>query len=299
MRGTRRKVTLKFHVRHTLLCFVWAWGFGFVLPPWAGAEIQTTQVVSMEVPVTDNDYVGARQKGVLQAMRVALDKTLESIMGETEYGKNRNALRALRANAKKYVRRYRFLEALDDVGNRVTQMRLEIMFYPDALTRALSELGLIAGVTGDKNLIVLIKEKSLSSLPDRPFWEMVPISETALSQQFIQAGGTVVGRGPVTNMIPEATVMDAAKGTTSAAVTIGLKAGADMVIVGNAISNLVGEDKVAGTRSVQANISVKVFSAHKSILIAAKSDFATAKNADALAAELEAFDLASKSWSNF
>ena len=48
----------------------------------------------------------------------------------------------------------------------------------------------------------------------------------------------VIGRGQIRDAIPEAVVLGAIKGNTEDIRNIGLKAGADIVIVGTAISKL-------------------------------------------------------------
>ena len=78
-----------------------------------------------------------------------------------------------------------------------------------------------------------------------------------------------------------------------------MKAGADIVIVGTAVSKLRGDNPRNGLKTVQANINVKVVSTLESSLITAKTEFSTIKHEHALQAELEAFDNASKKLSDF
>jgi hypothetical protein len=62
---------------------------------------------------------------------------------------------------------------------------------------------------------------------------------------------------------------------------------------------LRGEKVNNEIKTVQANINVKVVSTLESSLIAAKADFSTIKHEQALQAELEAFDIASKKLADF
>ena len=79
----------------------------------------------------------------------------------------------------------------------------------------------------------------------------------------------------------------------------GLTTGADIVILGTAVSSLREGKEQNDIKTVQANINVKVISTLESSLIAAKTDFSTIKHEQALQAELEAFDIASKKLAGF
>ena len=78
-----------------------------------------------------------------------------------------------------------------------------------------------------------------------------------------------------------------------------MKTGADIVIVGTALSSLLRGKEKNDIKTVQANINVKVVSTLESSLIAAKTDFSTTKHEQVLQAELEAFDIASKKLTDF
>ncbi len=153
-------------------------------------------------------------------------------------------------------------------------------------------MGIIAGSISQHKVVVLIKESSFTAAPLSSFWDIVPISETQLTKNFLESGVEVIGRGQIRDAIPEAVVLGAIKGNTEDIRNIGLKAGADIVIVGTAISKLK-KNKQTGIKMVQVNISVKAVSIANSSLIAAKSDFATVKSDYELLAELEAFDMTS------
>ncbi|MED5353002.1 MAG: hypothetical protein VX429_01110, partial [Nitrospinota bacterium] len=107
-----------------------------------------------------------------------------------------------------------------------------------------------------------------------------------------------VDRNSIRDVIPESIVLSAIKGNLDDARNIGLKAGADIVIVGTAISKLK-KNNDRKMKMVQVNISVKAVSTIDSYLIAAKSDFATVKNEYELSAELEAFDVTSQKLAEF
>ena len=159
-------------------------------------------------------------------------------------------------------------------------------------------MGITAGPISEHKVVVLIKESSFATAPLSSFWDIVPISETQLGQHFLESGVEVIGREQIRNTIPEAVALAAIKGNTEDIRNIGLKAGADVVIVGTTISKLK-INKQTGIKMVQVNISAKAVSIVDSFLIAAKSDFAIVKSEYELLAELEAFDTTSQKLADF
>ncbi|KMP12260.1 hypothetical protein UZ36_01490 [Candidatus Nitromaritima sp. SCGC AAA799-C22] len=262
-----------------------------------GAE--TAYEVIAEAPAKKGNFVKARKKAVRLALRTALEQNLRELLGDDEYERNRREMNRMLRKSKKFVKSYRFLEAYDDSAQSVSQVKMEVVLFQDAVNKALSRSGVTSGMEGGKQVVILINESSLSSDNTLRFWETIPISETSLTRNFIEAGIPVVGRASIRHMISEDTVMNAVKGNVSAAVNIGLKAGADIVIVGNATSTPVGDAKARRPQPVRVAISIKVVSAHHSKLVAAKSDFATASGNEILAGELEAFHRASDKLTKF
>ena len=104
----------------------------------------------------------------------------------------------------------------------------------------------------------------------------------------------MVGREKVKNVVREETVEKALQGDIGSAVNIGMQAGVDLVILGNANSSLLKAGVDGGENSIQASISLQMVSVLKSAIVSAKSDFATAEDIDPMKAELQAFANVSK-----
>jgi len=221
------------------------------------------------------------------------------MLGDEEFEASQRDLRKILRRSSHYVKSYHFLEAYDDLVNKTSDVRLEMRFFPSAVSQALAGIGVIAGPVSENKVALLINEKSFTSPPVTSFWDIIPISETQLTNNLIEDGIEVMGREKLRKIISEKTVLSAIKGNLSSARKIGLKAGADIVIVGTAVSKLRGENSKDGIKIVQANINVKVVSTLEASLIAAKTEFSTIKHEHALQAELEAFDNASKKLSDF
>ena len=251
------------------------------------------------VQVERENYVIAREKAVNLALKNGLEEALKDLMGEEEFEVSHRDLRKILRRASHYVKSYRFVDAYDDLMSRTSDVRLEMRFFPSALSQALSGLGVISGPVNEKKVVVFIKETSFTSAPVTSFFDILPISETQLVKNLMEEGIEVIGREQVGAIVSEKTILNAIKGDLNSARSIGLKTGADIVILGNAVSSLRGDEEKNGIKTVQANINVKVVSTLESSLIAAKTDFSTIKHEQALQAELEAFDIASKKLADF
>jgi len=248
------------------------------------------------VQVQGENYVVARKKAVNLALKNGLEEALKEAMGfEASQGDLRKILR----RASSYVKSYRFAEAHDDPFGKTSEVRLEMRFFSSAVRQALAGLGVVTGLVSENKLVVLIKETSFTSAPVTSFWDIFPISETQLVKNLMEEGIEVIGREQVREMVSETTVLNAIKGDLKSARSIGLKTGADIVIVGTAVSSLRGKTELEEIKTVQANINVKVVSTLEFSLIAAKTDFSTIKHEYALQAELEAFDNASEKLADF
>jgi hypothetical protein len=251
------------------------------------------------VQVQGENYVVARKKAVNLALKNGLEEALKEAMGDEEFEASQEDLRRILRRASSYVKSYRFAEAHDDPFGKTSEVRLEMRFFSSAVRQALAGLGVVTGLVSENKLVVLIKETSFTSAPVTSFWDIFPISETQLVKNLMEEGIEVIGREQVREMVSETTVLNAIKGDLKSARSIGLKTGADIVIVGTAVSSLRRKTAVEEIKTVQANINVKVVSTLESSLIAAKTDFSTIKHEYALQAELEAFDNASEKLADF
>lgn len=284
-----------------LLMGIWLFNAGgfFDAEVFAQQNLSDVYQGSATIQARGENYVVARKMAVKQALKNGLREALKEMIGEEEFEASQRDLRKILRRTSHYVKSYRFVEAYDDVVNQTSEVRLEMRFFSSAVSQALAGLGVITGPISETKVAVLIKETSFTSAPVTSFWDVLPISETQLVKNLIEEGIEVIGREQLRDMVAEATVLRAIKGDLKAARNIGLKAGADIVIVGTAVSGLRGKNAQEGTQTVQANINVKVVSTLESSLIAAKTDFSTIKHEHALQAELEAFDRASKKLADF
>jgi len=276
-------------------------GWFFIVPRavLAQGQIQLTYQVNAHVSVFGNDFVKARELAVSLGFKSALEKALRNFLGDEKFTANQKNFAKTLNHAERYVQSYRFIEDEDDPIGKTSKVVMQVTLFPNALGKSMSNTGMAIGSASSKKVVILISEKSLTSATVDSFWETVPISEAALAQNFTENGVTVISRDLVKDTVSEENVLNAVKGNVNSAVQIGLKVGADIVIVGHALSNRLENQIESGQSAIQTTISVRVISALTSTVIAAKSDFATARNKDLLAGELEAFGDAGRKLSEF
>ncbi|MFQ5672464.1 MAG: CsgG/HfaB family protein [Nitrospinales bacterium] len=255
--------------------------------------------VAAETDVFGQNFVKARKKAVAAALQEAVKFSLQETLGEETYQLNLRLLQKIISRAKRYVRGYRFLEAQDNSDENVVSVRLEVTLFNEALRKQLQTLGILTGPGAEGVVAIVIKETSFSSPREAGFWDFMPFSEAALSQRFADAGFHVVERDTLRGLVSEEMISNAVHGDMEAAANIGRKTGADMVIVGSAVSALSPEASEMGLKIIRANISLKAVSVLNSVIIAAKSDFAAAEGEDILTGEQKAFRKASAKLGGF
>ncbi|HIK58090.1 MAG TPA: hypothetical protein EYF96_03255 [Nitrospinaceae bacterium] len=284
-----------------LLIGFWFFIFGgcFNAEIYAQQKTRDVYVGFASVLVKGENYVLSRKKAVELALKDGLQEAIKEIIGDEEYEESQRDLRKILRRSSHFVKSYRTLEAYDDQINKISEVELEMRFFRSAVNQALEGVGVIASSSNKKKVALLINEKSFTFAPVTSFWDIIPISENQLASNLIESGIEVVGRDELRELISEKMVLKAIKGDRKSARKIGLEVGADIVVVGTAVSSLREENVKEGTKTVQTNINVKVISTLESLLIAAKTEFSTIKHEHASQAEIEAFDIASKKLSGF
>lgn len=274
--------------------------FGFLAGgAWARGEPQLIYEVEGKSFVKNNNYAQGRAIAVDYAFKNGLTAALQDLLGNSAYRRNRKALAKMLKRPKKYVKQYRFLEFYDSDVEQFSRVKLEIIFFPEAINRALSNLGILASLVKPNTAVVLISEKSLSAETPPDFWEYVPISEVAMLQKFLAAGVNVATREQISEMVDESVVFEAMQGDLDAAVDIGLKAKVDIVIVGTAVTTRRGVKNAEGLATVQANLTLRAVSTTQSTVIAARSDFASVEAEEEFKGELQAFEVVGKKMAVF
>jgi hypothetical protein len=262
-------------------------------------EAKTSYEVKAKGNASKGDFVRARESAVAQAMRMAVDQYLHEVLGEEEYERHEKSLKNIVHDAGRYVRSYRYITADDNVQAETSEVELEVGLFADALRKRLAVMGILAmqAPAGAKTVVILINEKNLAANNATSFWDTKPLSESILVKTFTSAGIKVIYRDAVRDLINEETILRAAKGDIGAAIEIGQKASADVVLVGNAVSSML--DEGTSTKPVQVGMSLKAISSLKARVVAAKSDFMVVNKPKQSEAEAEALEAVSKKLGDF
>jgi hypothetical protein len=250
--------------------------------------------VSAEAKAVNTDFVTARKKAVKSAMKIAVGNAIESILGEETDHSNKKIIRNIISRSEKYVKGYRFLSSFDNLSLMLAEVRLEVEVYSRELKKNLRSLGVLQTPADDRAVVILIMETGIS-FKQISFWDSTPMSETALIRDFQAAGIQTISRNSIRDLISEGSAQSAAEGDIASAVEVGYRVGADVVIIGKAISSTAqrGED------GIQASVNLKAISSSRGSLIAARSEFATALEQDSIRGELSAFEKATSKISKF
>ncbi len=285
------------------------WGFALlaVLCLWcfsgnkvrAATEPRLVFEVEGQSTVKKENYVRGRALAVEYAFQNALEMALREVLGSRTFKRKKRALNRMLKRPKKYIKRYRFLEIYDSDVEKFSRVKMEVVFFPEAINRELSRLGILASLVKPNTALVLISEKSFSVEVPPDFWDYVPISEVAVLQKFLAAGVNVTTREKISELVDEGDVYEAIQGNLDAAVDIGLKAKVDIVIVGTAVTTRLGDKNAEGLVSVQANLTLRAVSTTLSTVIAARSDFASVQAEEEFKGELEAFEVVGKKMAGF
>ncbi|MFQ5481120.1 MAG: hypothetical protein ACE5ER_00065 [Nitrospinaceae bacterium] len=284
-----------------------AWVLLWTLTGWMGAAapvsaqtgVLTTYETAAQVAVRNQNFAKARHAATNQGLRAALKLAMQDLLDPEDRRARSREVRKILAKPKRFVKSYRFLEMEDDLEAQTSRVKMEVVVFTDALNKELYAVGLVSPRVQERAVVVLIRERSFTKNRPGTFWEYVPMSEVAVGQNLVGAGFKVLARDQIFGAVSEDLALQAVQGDITAAVDIGLRAGVEMVIVGTAVSTQLGSSRAGGVVAVQANLSVKAVAVPKSMVIAAKSDFATARAMDAMTGELKAFESAGKKIAEF
>lgn len=265
----------------------------------ARTQFNSTYEITAKAAVVNQNYAVAKERAMKSALESAVERGMSDILGEKVYRANSDALKNVLKEADRYVYSYRFIFAEDDATEGVSRVKMEITLYTAALRKQLGLLNMLEGPVDKKRIVILIHEKNLSDESEVPFWELQPISESYFAALLGAEGINVVRRDSIKGLTSEETILKAAQGDLTSAVDIGLMTGAQIVIVGNAVSTLLPENAETGMQPVQTSMSLKALSAPASTIIAAKSEFASATQKDQIQSEKEAFEKVSTRMAEF
>jgi hypothetical protein len=246
--------------------------------------------------VVDNNRAAAKENATKDAIRRAVEKTVESILSPEVLLNNYAWVSSIYSNSEDYIHSYSFISESFDEEYNIYSVTLKIILYPNYIKSLLaSQDTLNNNLDTRQKVLIIIRERGLFSSNEDDFWKYIPISEMFLLQKIESEGSSVVDRDTLMDKVDVALIQKSIKGDIQAAIQAGLLSSAQIVITGNAVAREKGSDpENPNIRNYQANISLKAYQTKTGKILGARSEFVTIANANKEVGELNAFMAAGK-----
>ena len=246
--------------------------------------------------VVDNNRAAAKESATKDAIRRAVEKTVESILSPEVLLNNYAWVSSIYSNSEDYIHSYSFLSESFDEEYNIYSVTLKIILYPNYIKSLLaSQDTLKNNLDTRQKVLIIIRERGLFSSNEDDFWKYIPMSEMFLVQKIESEGSSVVDRDTLMDKVDVALIQKSIKGDVQAAIQAGLLSSAQIVITGNAVARVRGSDpENPNIRNYQANISLKAYQTKTGKILGARSEFVTIANANKEVGELNAFMAAGK-----
>jgi len=241
--------------------------------------------------VVDNNRAAAKENATKDAIRRAVEKTVESILSPEVLLNNYAWVSSIYSNSEDYIHSYSFISESFDEEYNIYSVTLKIILYPNYIKSLLaSQDTLNNNLDTRQKVLIIIRERGLFSSNEDDFWKYIPISEMFLLQKIESEGSSVVDRDTLMDKVDVALIQKSIKGDIQAAIQAGLLSSAQIVITGNAVAREKGSDpENPNIRNYQANISLKAYQTKTGKILGARSEFVTIANANKEVGELNAF----------
>ena len=246
--------------------------------------------------VVDNNRAAAKESATKDAIRRAVEKTVESILSPEVLLNNYAWVSSIYSNSEDYIHSYSFLSESFDEEYNIYSVTLKIILYPNYIKSLLaSQDTLKNNLDTRQKVLIIIRERGLFSSNEDDFWKYIPMSEMFLVQKIESEGSSVVDRDTLMDKVDVVLIQKSIKGDIQAAIQAGLLSSAQIVITGNAVAREKGSDpENPNLRYYQANISLKAYQTKTGKILGARSEFVTIANANKEVGELNAFMAAGK-----
>ena len=246
--------------------------------------------------VVDNNRAAAKENATKDAIRRAVEKTVESILSPEVLLNNYAWVSSIYSNSEDYIHSYSFISESFDEEYNIYSVTLKIILYPNYIKSLLaSQDTLKNNLDTRQKVLIIIRERGLFSSNEDDFWKYIPISEMFLLQKIESEGSSVVDRDTLMDKVDVVLIQKSIKGDIQAAIQAGLLSSAQIVITGNAVAREKGSDpENPNIRNYQANISLKAYQTKTGKILGARSEFVTIANANKEVGELNAFMAAGK-----
>ncbi|NOX38196.1 MAG: hypothetical protein GXO78_11755 [Calditrichaeota bacterium] len=252
------------------------------------------------------DEAKAEDDAIANALRMAVEQVVGTLIQSDVLVQNYQVVESnIYSQSRGYVKTYRVLNRARR-GENILEVTIEAVVKKSDLESDLQALGLLMTRKGMPRLMVLVDERNMDE-HHATFQIDMNTTETELMNELMNKGFTFVDRNVVMRKIKRDAIMAAIEGDVNSAKSIALESGAELLIIGKAVSkpaaNVPSVVRQAGLVSVQATINLRAIRADDGRIIATTSQQAAAAHIDPLnggtralqkAARLAAEDLTRK-----
>lgn len=219
--------------------------------------------------IQDGRSLDARSPALKAALNEALTKAVARLLEVDREDLTDDQLDVietkLQPTRQDYQTTYDIMEDGPDAEGATFKVRVRTTFNGDKLRQSLIDLGLVKRTRTWGRVMVMVREQHLTRyIPD-------PAAETDIIRSFVEARYRVVDQSQIAAIRQGDQAAAAARGDIAAAQAIGRKFGAEIIIVGEAFSELVEGSRAehAGMVTCRARVEVRMIRTDTGEILAA------------------------------
>ncbi len=247
--------------------------------------------------VIGGNAAAARDKALDDALRRAVEQAVGTFISTDSMTERYRIIHdKILVQSAGYVKNYRILT--EKQQDNLYRIKIHAEVGNTALRNDLQALGLLQ-VLAEKPKVMVIMEEKVAGMFGTNAWEAIGQAESTLIEELLANGFTVVDAQTVKANIPRDRALRMLSGDNQAAAAAGLQAGAQLVLVGKAMSKNAG-GRVMGSslQSLQAVVQARAIRADDAFVIASRSARAAHAHVDEMQGGTIAIEKASKNLAN-
>jgi len=247
--------------------------------------------------IINNDLAKAEDDAVASALRNAVEQVIGTMIQSDVLVQNYQTIEdRIYSQSRGYVERYEVLGKTKE-GEYVLVVTIKALVRKGNLKDNLAALGLLITRKGKPRVMVIVDEKNMDT--HYYSWSIdMNTTENEIMNDLLEKGFPFVDREASMRKIEKDAVMATLEGDATAAVAIATQSGAEVLIVGKAVSKVAASGPSAlaqaGMISCQATVNLRVLRADDGTIIATTSQQSAAAHIDQLSGGTQALKKAAK-----
>ncbi len=235
--------------------------------------------------IIGGDVAKAEDDALASALRNAVEQVIGTMVQSEVLVQNYQTIEDnIYSRTQGYVKRYEVVNK-SQRGDNILEITIKAVVKKSDLKNDLEAIGLLISRKGRPRLMVIVDEKNMDE--HYSYWSVdMNTTENEIMNQLLEKGFPFVDRQVAMKKLERDMIMAAVNGDETAARSIGLQAGAEVLIVGKAFSKPAsGAPAVlrqAGMVSCQATVNLRAIRADDGTILATSSQQAAAAHIDQL-----------------